>query len=75
MNDSTRSVQHIFDELRQLGWDGDYWNDQTSDRQNLAGFGWGSSESDPGIEDWGIDRHPTNYLICESTGSCNLCVS
>ena len=62
LNDQTRSVQHIFDELRQeYGWVGDYRTDQTSALQNYAGFGWNNH----GIEDWGESDHTTYALICE----------
>ena len=61
LNDQTRSIQLIFDDLRlEHGWGGDYRSDQTSQSQHYAGFGW----SNNGIEDWG-DDHTTHAVICE----------
>ena len=63
LNDKTRSIQHIFDELRlNHGWGGDYQTDQTSDIQYYAGFGWGNN----GIEDW-ANKHTTYAVLCEGT--------
>ena len=60
LNDPTRSIQHIFDELRQeYGWVGDYQSDQTSTLQHYAGFGWNNH----GIQDW--RERGTYAVICE----------
>ena len=62
LNNQSRSVQYIFDELRQeYGWGGDYQTDQTSDLQYYAGLGWGNK----GIVDW-ANKHSTYAVICEA---------
>lgn len=62
LNDQTRSIQNIFDELRtHHKWGGDYNLNQTSSSQYYAGFGWNNR----GIEDWG-NSHTTYAVICEA---------
>ena len=51
------------------GWNatdhGDHKTDSTAGKQHLAGFGWGRSDTDVGVEDFGF-QHPISALICES---------
>jgi len=64
LDDTTVHVQKIFNELRtQYGYTGDYHTDQRKDKQYLAGFGWGKSETNVGPEDWGF-QHQLQTLIC-----------
>merc|ERR1719473_1634587 len=44
-------------------YSGDHHTDQTGGKQHLAGFGWGRSTQDAGIEDWGF-QHPNQAIIC-----------
>jgi len=54
LDDTSVHVQRIFNNLRKnWGYTGDYFTDQTSGKQHLAGFGWGKSPTNTGIEDWG----------------------
>ena len=57
LNNQSRSVQYIFDELRQqYGWGGDYQTDQTWDLQYYAGLG----HVNKGISDW-ANKHTTYF--------------
>lgn len=68
LNDVDRSVQWIFDGLRENhGYTGDYTSDQTSGSQHYAGFGWaGGRSQSPGIEDWSPVHHTVSGIICEN---------
>eukprot|EP01050_Picozoa_sp_SAG11_P004307 SAG11_NODE_272_length_11319_cov_9.730481_5_plen_600_part_00 len=64
LDDASVAVTDVLSELHSShGYAGDHQSDQTSDKQHLAGFGWGRSSTDVGIEDWGF-RHPMQALIC-----------
>ena len=62
LNNQSRSVQYIFDDLRQeYGWGGDYQTNQLSELQHYAGLGHGNK----GINDW-ANKHTTYAVICEA---------
>eukprot|EP01052_Picozoa_sp_SAG31_P018997 SAG31_NODE_1367_length_8615_cov_12.875763_14_plen_175_part_00 len=52
LDDAGVAVGSTFAALEdQFAYTGDHKTDQTDDRQHLAGFGWGSSSTDVGIEE------------------------
>jgi hypothetical protein len=64
LDDAGVPVTAIFNELHaKYGYHGDHKGDQTGGRQHLAGLGWGRSNTDVGIEDWGF-QHPMQAIIC-----------
>ena len=73
LDDASVGVGQIFQDLHsQRGYTGDHKSDQTGEKQNLAGFGWGTTargKQNVGIEDWGFQRTWQQY--CSRTRTTN----
>merc|ERR1719217_1500990 len=71
LRNESRDVTAIFHELWSRGeMNGDFHTDQTSSEywgkdEHMAGFGWGRSQRDGGIADWG-HQHSVQAVLCES---------
>ena len=64
LDDAGVAVSSILADLHtSYDYHGDHESDQTDDKQHLAGFGWGRTEADVGIEDWGF-HHPMQAVLC-----------
>eukprot|EP00929_Paragymnodinium_shiwhaense_P109732 TRINITY_DN76230_c0_g1_i1.p1 TRINITY_DN76230_c0_g1~~TRINITY_DN76230_c0_g1_i1.p1 ORF type:complete len:570 (+),score=93.08 TRINITY_DN76230_c0_g1_i1:66-1775(+) len=78
LRNMTRDVTSIFHELWSLGMSGDFHTDQTSSEhwgkdEHMAGFGWGRSQIDAGIADWG-HHHSVQAVICEDLNGVGYAV-
>eukprot|EP01047_Picozoa_sp_COSAG01_P082536 COSAG01_NODE_16894_length_1195_cov_2.024635_1_plen_197_part_00 len=64
LDDASVDVSAVLRAMVKSGkYRGDHHTDQTGGKQHLAGFGWGRSTQDAGIEDWGF-QHPNQAIIC-----------
>eukprot|EP01047_Picozoa_sp_COSAG01_P082537 COSAG01_NODE_16894_length_1195_cov_2.024635_2_plen_142_part_01 len=54
LDDASVDVSDVLKAMTRGSYSGDHHTDQTGGKQHLAGFGWGRSTQDAGIEDWGF---------------------